>query len=97
MEQIRRIERLHNLIRTRSTGTPAGLACKLEISESMCYLLIKFLKEKLNAPIYYSIADCSYCYEYDVEFVFGFFPVRSPVFMESGSGDLDFDPVRLKY
>lgn len=73
--QIRRIQRLHYLIRTRSTGSPAELADKLAISESQCYLLIKLLRDTLHAPVYYSKSDHSYCYEWEVDFRFGFIPV----------------------
>lgn len=71
-DQIRRIERLDYFIRSRSTGTPAELAVRLGISESQCYSLIKQLREKFKAPIYYSRKECRYCYEGNVEFVFGF-------------------------
>jgi hypothetical protein len=74
-DQIGRIKRLHYLIRTRSTGTPGELASKLAMSESQCYWLLKQLKENYQAPIYYSKAERSYCYEKDVEFTFGFVPV----------------------
>lgn len=75
MDRIIRIERIHNLIRTRSTGTPAELAEKLGISKSQCYGMIKELREEFDAPIYYSRKERSYCYKKDVEFIFGFAPV----------------------
>ena len=48
---------------------------RLEISESSLYQLLKKMKE-LGAPIFYSFAHQSYCYEYDVTFRFGFKPVE---------------------
>lgn len=75
-DQIRRIQRLHHFISTKSTGTPSELACKLKMSESQCYSLLKQLKEDYQAPVYYSRLEQSYCYEWDVEFKFGFVPLR---------------------
>ncbi len=72
IDQIKRIERLDYLIRTRSTGTPAELATKLGMSQSQTYYFLKLIKEKLDAPIYYSRAKQSYCYDKDVKFTFGF-------------------------
>jgi DNA-binding IclR family transcriptional regulator len=72
IDQIRRIERLDLLIRTRSTGTPAELARKLGMSQSQTYHFLKLLKENLNAPVMYSKAEGSYYYREDVRFIFGF-------------------------
>ncbi|HEX2970332.1 MAG TPA: hypothetical protein VHO46_14635 [Bacteroidales bacterium] len=72
MEQISRIERLDYLIRNRATGTPAELAIKLGMSKSQTFLLLKLIKEKMKAPVFYSRAHQSYCYDKDVRFTFGF-------------------------
>lgn len=81
IEQIRRIERLDCLIRCRATGTPAELAYKLGISQSQTFQLLKILREKMDAPLYYSRPHQSYCYKVDGKFRFGFIPnaVRDPV------------------
>lgn len=68
-DQIRRIERIDLLLRTRSTGTPEELAEKLGISTSQVYQIIKLMKIELEAPIYYSRACQSYCYRENVKFV----------------------------
>jgi len=68
-DQIGRIERLDLLLRTRSTGTPEELAEKLGISTSQVYQIIKLMKVKKEAPIYYSRAYRSYCYRENVRFI----------------------------
>ncbi|KYG83566.1 hypothetical protein [Roseivirga echinicomitans] len=70
-KQIERIERLHNLIRLKATGTPKECAEKLEISERQLYRLLDLMKE-LGAPVYYEVYYRAYCYEYEVEWSFGF-------------------------
>ncbi|MGW8123348.1 hypothetical protein ACV07N_11870 [Roseivirga echinicomitans] len=69
--KIERIERLHNLIRLKATGTPKECALKLKINERQLYRLINFMKE-LDAPVYNDIFANSYCYEYEIEWSFGF-------------------------
>jgi predicted ATPase len=75
--QIRRIERLDKLLRTRSTGTPEELARRLRISQSQLYQLIKIMREELGAPIYYSRAEQSYCYGERVQFVCAFKEIKN--------------------
>lgn len=72
IDQIRRIERLDYLIRSHSTGTPAELAKKLGLSQSQLFQIMKTIKEKMDAPVYYSRNEQSYCYEEDVKFIWGF-------------------------
>jgi len=67
--QIKRIERIDYLIRSRSTGTPQELAAKLNISPSQLYQIMKILKDELGAPIYYSKSLQSYCYNESVRFI----------------------------
>lgn len=58
---IERINRLHELIKHRSTGTPEELAKRLNLSTSMVYKVIEDLK--LNSvPIEYSRQLRSYYY-----------------------------------
>ena len=61
LEQIERINRLHELIKHRRTGTPSVLANKLNLSTSMVYKLIDELKLR-DAPIVYSRQLCTYYY-----------------------------------
>jgi len=71
-DQIRRIERLDTLLRTRSTGTPEELARKLGLSPSQLYQIMRIMRNQMKAPIYYSRAEQSYCYEESVHFVCAF-------------------------
>lgn len=72
IDQIKRIERLDHLIRSKATGTPAELAKKLGISQSQMYYLLKIFREEMDAPVYYSRKHQSYCYQMNVRFNFGF-------------------------
>ena len=67
--QIKRIEYIDFLIRSRSTGNPGELASKLNISPSQLYQVIRILKDELGAPIYYSKTLQSYCYNESVKFI----------------------------
>ncbi len=61
LEQIERINRLHELIRFRRTGTPQELAKRLNLSTSMVYKLMEELKMR-EAPIEYSRQLGTYYY-----------------------------------
>lgn len=61
--------RLHELIRKKSTGSPADLARKLGCSERSVYNKIEHLKA-YNLPVIYDPARPSYCYTRDVSIVF---------------------------
>ncbi|WP_118974103.1 HTH domain-containing protein [Taibaiella koreensis] len=61
--------RLHDLIRKKSTGTPAELARKLRCSERSVYHKIERLKD-YNLPVIYDTLRQSYCYTRDVSIVF---------------------------
>lgn len=74
LTKIERIERIHDLIKRKSTGTPETFARKLNVSESTLYHLISELKE-LGAPIQYCRSRESYEYGYYVNMNFGFTPV----------------------
>lgn len=71
-KQILRIERLHNLIRRKATGTPTKCAEKLNISERQLYNTLDLMKS-MGAPLFYDFSICAYCYEYEVNWQFGFF------------------------
>jgi len=61
LEQIERINRLHELIKHRRTGTPSQLAQRLNLSTSMVYKLMDELKLR-EAPIEYSRQLGTYYY-----------------------------------
>lgn len=67
--QVRRIERIDYLIRSHSTGTPAELARKLRISQSQLYQTIRIMRDVMDAPLYYSKIQQSYCYHEHVKFI----------------------------
>jgi hypothetical protein len=69
LDQIRRIERIDYLIRSKATGSPDDLAETLCISESQLFEIIKFMKEEMGAPIFYCKEDQSYCYHTSVKFI----------------------------
>ena len=71
IKQIQRIERLHQLIKRKATGSAKKCARKLEISERQLYNTLDLMKD-LGAPIYFDIAAGSYCYQYETEWSFGF-------------------------
>ncbi len=61
IEQIERINRLHELITHRRTGRPQDLAKRLGLSTSMIYKVIEELKNK-GVPIEYSRQLQTYYY-----------------------------------
>lgn len=69
--QLERIKRINQLVKTKSTGNPAQLARRLELSERRIYQLISLIKT-LGAPIYFDREYNSYCYSENIEFTFGF-------------------------
>ena len=69
---LKRLDRLDNLIRLRATGNAVELAQKLEMSKSSLYELLAFLRDEMGAPITYSNLRQSYVYEYVPKFYFGF-------------------------
>ena len=71
-DQIKRLQRLDYLFRSRSTGTPAELAKKLSLSKSQLFLIIKTMKQDMGAPIYYCRASQTYMYKVNGRFRFGF-------------------------
>lgn len=59
---LERFKKIDYLISIRRTGTPAQLADKLEISESMLYEYLSVLREQ-GAPIAYDKERQTYYYE----------------------------------
>jgi len=71
IEMLQLVERVDQLIRLKATGNTHRLANRLNISERTAHRLLNTMKD-MGAPIYYNNARCSYCYEKEVEFKFGF-------------------------
>ena len=71
IKQARRIERIHDLVKRKSTGCPSDLATKLQISERQVYNLIDLMKD-MGAPLVYDPFRKSYVYTSEVKWEFGF-------------------------
>ena len=72
IKKLKQIERLDQLIRMKATGSPDKLANRFEVSERNIYRLINAMKS-MGAPIEYCHQRCTYYYDEDVSFKFGFF------------------------
>ncbi len=72
IKQIELIERIDQLIHLQSTGSPAELANRLDISRTKLYRIFNTMKD-LNAPITYDVAVQSFVYSKEVGFQFGFY------------------------
>lgn len=70
---LERLERMHQLISKRNTGSPSEFARKLHISPSRLYRILDEMRD-LGAPISYDRQIMSYYYKkpYDIEIVFRF-------------------------
>lgn len=64
IKNIERLQQIHALIETETTGTPRELAKRLHISERLVYHLIEQLKD-YNASIRYDRSRKTYYYEDD--------------------------------
>ena len=67
IEKIHRINRLHDLIKRKATGTPKELARKFEVSERCAYRMIEELRS-MNLDIVYCRSINSYKYKTQVDF-----------------------------
>ena len=70
-EIFQRLRRIDQLIRVKSTGTPAQLAGKIGISERSTYEYIRLMKE-FGAPVEYSRQRKSYYYKEEGTFTISF-------------------------
>ena len=69
IEQIERLQRIDQIIRTESTGSPKEFANKLNISVSTLYELLNCLKQ-IGADIYYNRYKRSYLYTVPSKLIF---------------------------
>jgi len=71
------IRRMDRLIRMKATGNYLEFAGKLEISPAKLYRLLDFLKEDLEAPIFYNKHRRSFEYEREgcISLGFGLVPL----------------------
>ena len=65
LDEIRRLDRLHQLIRLQITGNPDELAGRMQVSRRTVFRLMEVLKE-IGCPIYFNRFKNSYCYEYPI-------------------------------
>ena len=72
LKVVERIDRIHQLIKMKATGSPVELAYRLKISERMVYQYLNLMRE-MGAPIKFDRVRRSYYYEYEIRFSFGFF------------------------
>jgi len=75
---VNRLIRMDHLILYKSTGRPADLASKLDISERSVYEYIRFMKG-LGAPICFSRNRGTYYYKDSGNFAIGFFASVVPM------------------
>ncbi len=66
IKNLERLQQLHLLIATETTGSPKELAERMHISPRLVYNLIDQLKD-FNADICYDRARKTYCYSDDFE------------------------------
>ena len=99
-KQLLRIERLHCLIKRKATGTPSECAERLQISERQLYNTLELMKS-MGAPVYYDFTICAYCYEYEVNWQFGFFRCLQEKEMSkiqgSGNPSLNFSSLQFYF
>ena len=67
-EQIQALERLHDLIKRKGTGTPEQLAEKFNVSVGTIKNLLKILRDK-DFPIAYCRDRKTYYYEREIELI----------------------------
>ncbi len=66
IEHAQLLEQIHNLIKSKSTGTPSSFASHLNISERTLYRIIEELRDR-GADIAFNTARMTYYYRNDVE------------------------------
>jgi len=79
------LERLHQLIESGSTGSPAELAQRLGVTDRTVRNYISQLV-KLGAPVEYSRSSQTYYYKHPVALRFTFEPLNTSAQETSGGG-----------
>jgi len=69
INEIHKLERLHQLVRRQATGSPKELAGKMQISRRTVFRMIDTLKE-IGCPVYFNKEKNSYCYHYPIKLTF---------------------------
>ena len=91
------LQRLHNLIKRKGTGTPEELAEKFDVSVGTIKNLLKVLKDK-DFPIAYCRDRKTYYYEYEIELiVFKAEPKEDLRKIRGGENNLYFFPPRQNF
>ena len=65
IDEIHRLERLHQLIRLQITGNADELAEKMQVSRRTVFRLIEIFRD-IGCPVYFNSIKNSYCYEYPI-------------------------------
>ncbi len=90
LDQIKRIERIDQLIRMKATGSPDEFAERLNISRSTLYNILELMKNQ-GVEVYYSSSKKSFCYKQEVFFYFGFSTQRVNLRHLTGGNDKFFN------
>lgn len=61
IEELKRIQKIHNLISCQCTGSPDNLAASIYVSRSELYYILREFK-KMGAQISYNRCKRSFCY-----------------------------------
>lgn len=69
LDQVYRLQRIDNMIRTESTGIPKEFAKKIDVSVSTLFELLNCLKQ-LGAEIYYNRERLTYTYRVPTKLIF---------------------------
>ena len=83
-----RFQRLHRMIRTKATGSPAELAGKLDLSERAVFEYIRAMRE-MGAPIVFCPVRRTYYYEREVTFNMGFQELNEEEVEKIDGGSID--------
>ena len=67
VDEMYRLDRLHQLIHFQNTGSINELAEKMQVSRRTALRLIGILKNEIGCPIYFNKYKNSYCYEYPIK------------------------------
>lgn len=74
---VSRIEHMHLLIKTKSTGPPAEFARRVGISRRSLFAWLDQMKEDFDFPIAYDPLRQTYYYTLEGHFEFGFKTIKS--------------------